>query len=208
MQQVSANRLTPRGRPPGDHDGKRQAVAEATWRVIQKQGIDRASLRSIAREAGFSTGVITHYFRDKDEVLVFAIESIFDWIRAISERLAEGDDPLATLRALYSAALPLDEERKLEWSVWLSFLSRAQHNPEYAAAILTWHTEFRDRLESIIARGQALGCIRRDFSARVLTDQFNASLDGLALMAPFETERFPESYLRELMELAIDHLKP
>lgn len=197
-----------RGRPPGDHDSKRQQVAEATWRVIQAQGIDRASLRSIAREAGCTTGVITHYFRDKDELLSFAIEAIFDWIREATDTLAAHHDPLEALRELYRAVLPVDDARRLEWSVWLSFLARAQHNASYAQAILSWHSELRERLQAIIARGQDRGSIRRDLSARVLADQFNAALDGLALMAPFERERFPEGYLHELMELALDHLKP
>lgn len=197
-----------RGRPTGDHDQRRQQVAEAAWRVIHRDGIDRASLRSIAREAGFTTGVITHYFRNKDELLAFAIESLFDWIRAVTDTLRQRDDPIAALRELYGAALPLDDERRIEWSVWLAFLARAQHNGDFARAILSWHSEFRRRLQELIRRGQTLGRIRTDIDAAVLADQFNATVDGLSLMAPFERERFPEPYLRELMELAIDHLRP
>jgi AcrR family transcriptional regulator len=196
------------GRPTGDHDTRRQQVAQATWRVIHAHGIDKASLRSIAREAGCTTGVLTHYFKDKDELLAFAIETIFDWIRDETRALDNADDPISGLRRLYRAALPLDHARRVEWSVWLAFLSRARHKPAFADAILSWHTEFRARLQALMARGQALGCIRSDVSAAVLADQFNATLDGLSVMAPFERERFAEPYLLELMELAIDHLQP
>ena len=196
------------GRPRGNHDARRQEVVEATWRVIHQLGIDKASLRAIAREAGFTTGVITHYFADKEELLAFAVASIFDWIRERTDGLAEAEDPIAALRDLYEAALPVDDARRLQWSVWLAFLSRARHTPAYAKAILSWHSEFRGRLEELMARGRATGVIRRDVPAAVLADQFNAALDGLALMAPFERDRFPPEYLRELMELAIDNLRP
>jgi AcrR family transcriptional regulator len=196
------------GRPRGDHDARRQEVVEATWRVIHRSGIDKASLRAIAREAGFTTGVITHYFADKEELLAFAVATIFEWIRERTEQLAEAEDVIAALRTLYDAALPVDEARRLQWSVWLAFLSRARHNPAYADAILSWHSSFRRRLEGLMARGQEAGSIRRDVPAAVLADQFNAALDGLALMAPFERDRFPPAYLRALMELAIGNLTP
>lgn len=196
------------GRPRGDHDARRQEVVEATWGVIHRLGIDKASLRAIAREAGFTTGVITHYFVDKEELLAFAVATIFDWIRERTDSLAEADDAIAALRELYEAALPVDDARRLQWSVWLAFLSRARHVPAYAEAILSWHSDFRRRLEALMRRGQAAGSIRVDVPAAVLADQFNAALDGLALMAPFERDRFPPAYLRELMELAIDNLRP
>ena len=45
-----------------DHDERREDVAEAAWRVIGRDGLEGATLREISREAGFTTGVIQHYF--------------------------------------------------------------------------------------------------------------------------------------------------
>ena len=69
-----------------DHDLRREEVAEAAWRVIGRDGIEGATLREIAREAGFTTGVIQHYFRDRDELLAFAARLIS---QQGSARLAE-----------------------------------------------------------------------------------------------------------------------
>jgi len=52
-----------------DRTEKREEVLEATWRLMARVGIDRVSIREIAAEAGCSTGVIAHYFKNKEDVL-------------------------------------------------------------------------------------------------------------------------------------------
>lgn len=204
---MSGSAQTRTGRPPGDGDARRREIARATWQVIQEVGIDRASMRAIARAAGCTTGVLVHYFQDKDALLTFTISHVFEALLAAVQGFQDSDDVLEALRVLWQRGLPLDARTRLEWSVWLNFLSRAQHNTRFAAEIRARHGAFRESLEALIRRGQARGEIRTDVAAAVLTDQFNAQLDGLALMAPFEQKRFPKRYLMELMELAIDNLR-
>ncbi|MBW0103982.1 TetR/AcrR family transcriptional regulator, partial [Pseudonocardia sp. KRD291] len=52
-----------------DHDQRREEILDAAIRVIGTVGIDHATTRAIARESGYSTGVLSHYFEDKDELL-------------------------------------------------------------------------------------------------------------------------------------------
>ncbi len=50
------------------HQDRRLQVSEAAWRVIVREGIDRASMRAIAQEMGCTTAGVTHYFRNKQAV--------------------------------------------------------------------------------------------------------------------------------------------
>jgi AcrR family transcriptional regulator len=43
-----------------NHKERREEIVEAAWRVIEREGLAGADLREIAREAGYTTGVITH----------------------------------------------------------------------------------------------------------------------------------------------------
>ena len=43
-----------------DHDARRAAIAEALWRVAERDGVEGVTMRAVAREAGWSTGVVTH----------------------------------------------------------------------------------------------------------------------------------------------------
>ncbi|MEO0804599.1 MAG: helix-turn-helix domain-containing protein, partial [Cyanobacteria bacterium J06642_2] len=64
------------------YDDRRIEVAEAAWRVIVREGLDRASMRAIAQELGTSTGVVTHYFRNKEDLTLFALERVFENVLA------------------------------------------------------------------------------------------------------------------------------
>jgi AcrR family transcriptional regulator len=44
---------------------RREEVLMHARRVIMRDGLEATSLRRIAREGGFTTGVLTHYFADK-----------------------------------------------------------------------------------------------------------------------------------------------
>ncbi len=50
-----------------DHDERRERIAEAAWRVIEREGPEGANLRRIAREAGHTTGVVTAEYAGKWE---------------------------------------------------------------------------------------------------------------------------------------------
>jgi len=52
-----------------DWDARRDEILAATWRVIARDGIARATIRAIAREAGCSRGILAHYFDDKADIL-------------------------------------------------------------------------------------------------------------------------------------------
>src|SRR5262245_21785277 len=55
-----------------ERSGRYAEIVDATIRVIARDGLSGASLRSIAREIGYTTGVVMHYFKDKDELLIEA----------------------------------------------------------------------------------------------------------------------------------------
>src|SRR5688572_26508243 len=97
---------------PAKAESTRQAVARATWAVIDREGLAGASMREIAREAGCTTGVLSHYFRDKDELMLFASTLAFEAAaERMRGRLEDGEDPVATLLSVLEEVLPMDQER-------------------------------------------------------------------------------------------------
>src|SRR5689334_21892522 len=95
-------------------DTARQEVARATWAVVEREGLSGASMREIAREAGCTTGVLTHHFRDKDELMLFAFslaaESAADRMR---EQARSTTDPRRALIAVLEEVIPLDAQRRV-----------------------------------------------------------------------------------------------
>ena len=58
-----------------DVEARREELAAAAARVIARSGIASASMREVAAEAGWTTGTLVHYFRNKRELLRFTLES-------------------------------------------------------------------------------------------------------------------------------------
>ena len=52
-----------------DHDARRRRVAEEAAELIAERGIDAVTFREIGERAGCSTAIVSHYFRDKRDVL-------------------------------------------------------------------------------------------------------------------------------------------
>ena len=59
-----------------DHDQRRRELLEATAAVIAAEGIEAATVRRIAREVGCTTGLVTHYFAEKDELVIGVLHQV------------------------------------------------------------------------------------------------------------------------------------
>ena len=54
-----------------DHAARRAELADAATELIADVGVDGLRLRDVAARAGCTTGMLTHYFADKRELLRF-----------------------------------------------------------------------------------------------------------------------------------------
>jgi AcrR family transcriptional regulator len=76
------------------------------------------SLRHVAAEAGVSMGMVQHYFHTKEQMLLFALDSMEERVGArFAAELAGLPDPpppRAAVRAFLVQLLPLDEPRLQE----------------------------------------------------------------------------------------------
>ena len=143
-------------------DDRRLQVSDAAWRVIVREGLDRTSMRAIAQELGCTTGVVTHYFRNKDDLLLFALHQVTARLQNIMAGAVQEADGSGRLVALLSAFLPIDRERKEIVQVWVAFLGYAVGRD----GLMAEHRRSGDVLRRIlIAELRDLmdqGCIRPD----------------------------------------------
>jgi AcrR family transcriptional regulator len=115
-----------------DHEQRRRELAEAVWRVIVSDGVAEVSIRSVAAEAGWSTGALRHYFASRADLLAFACEQVIAQVTARLQAL----QPAGSLRDAVAAALletmPVDDDRHTEVSIAFSFLALGLGDPELA----------------------------------------------------------------------------
>ncbi|MFI7129642.1 TetR/AcrR family transcriptional regulator [Nonomuraea sp. NPDC050153] len=189
-----------------DHDERRREVLSAARRVIVRDGIDAATTRAIAKEAGYSNGVLAHYFADKDEILLSALRQSHQRIRDRLTRKVEGVTGLAALRELLLDNLPLDAERTQESRLEVSFWSRSLASERLAEVQRTEADELRAVVRDLLAQARAAGELRTDDNLDDLTEHLLALVDGLSLHLLLYPGRLRRVDIERLMLQALDRL--
>jgi AcrR family transcriptional regulator len=176
-----------------DHAARRRHVAACASRLIAEGGTDAATVREVARAAGSSTTVVSHYFRDKRELLEFTYREAAAQARARAHA-ALGTDR-GDVRAVVDALLPLDEERQDYWRVNAAFWGLAVGDEALAA-------EQRARVDG--ARELLMGALaeRGSPDPEVEAEELLALVIGIAVQAVFDPARWPAERQRLVVESA------
>jgi AcrR family transcriptional regulator len=189
-----------RGMPLAEE--RRLETLRATRRVIAREGFDKASLRAIARELGTTTGVLTHHFRNKEEILDLVLH-------ATRHGKYDGrfppDAPIADLIDALTSTLP---HSSLDgWKVFFAFLAyifpqtdkAARYADDFERWRLTWATVIRAQIER--------GVIRADVDPQLAADTLLCLFEGAGVHGTVSPDSFGarrqnavvESYFRSLL---------
>ena len=183
-----------------DHEKRREEIAEAAWRVVERAGPQGANMREIAREAGYTTGVVTHYFRDKRELMAFAFGLMVDRSTKRVADVAAGSGPTEALAQL----LPLDEERRRETTVWLALIGASLADPELARELRQRYRQAREAILPTFRAALKAAAPRQD--ADDVADELMAVVDGLTVDALADPERYPPGKQLALLHRALERL--
>ncbi|WP_142061568.1 TetR/AcrR family transcriptional regulator [Pseudarthrobacter sp. B4EP4b] len=192
---------------------RRQEVVEAVWRIIAVDGLERASLREVADEAGLAVGSVRHYFAGSDELLAYSFATVIDSIVARLEAALPGvqDHPgasaegRAAVLTLLGELLPLDEQRAVEACVWMAFRNAARIKPFLAAEADRSHREVA------AVMGRVITALLPGESQEVLVveaERLLATLDGLCMHALLQPGWMTARMCTDVLERHLDGLAP
>lgn len=186
------------------YDDRRIEVTKAAWRVIVREGLDRASMRAIAQELGSSTGVVTHYFRDKEELTLFALEQVFENVLEDMKTCAEGQQGIDRLAQMIFVALPLEDIDKADWKVWVAFLGYSIGRDR----LVQEHRKRYDFLRQIICQEladlQKALLIRADLDLTLEANALIALVDGIGTGVVICPEQFSADQQKYLVRRHIN----
>jgi TetR/AcrR family transcriptional regulator, transcriptional repressor of bet genes len=165
-----------------DHAQRRAEIVEAAWHALADLGSEGATMRTIAERAGCSTGRLTHYFKNRDEILVAALRAVHTSAgKRMREAVARADG-LDALRGVIHEALPLESVSQREWNVWIAFWGLAAAKPSLRREQRTRYAEWRQLIRTLIERSVEAGDLP-PLDARAETDHLVALVDGLGLQS-------------------------
>ena len=175
---LTSKRTEPDTKPANGTSDKHQRILDAAIEVIAEHGFFHSRVSEIADRAGVADGTIYLYFKNKDELLMAAIDSAFHrFIQRARTALAQIPEPREKLRRI--AFLHLDglgSNRDLaivfqtELRHSLKFLGQFSHN---------LMVEYFDLIKDVVREGQEAGVFRTDISVTMTAHCFFGSLDEI-----------------------------
>jgi TetR/AcrR family transcriptional regulator, transcriptional repressor of bet genes len=172
------------GAAPSRPERRRREVADAARRVIMRNGLGPTTLRDISREGGFTTGVLSHYFPDKQAVIVGAfLAASEDFENHVRDRLSAARSPAETLTALVRLAVPDHPGREGEWRLWSEMWTYAGGDPAFAAQIAETDGRWEALLRGVLANLRTAGLVRADVEPAAQAPVLARLVDGLGIRA-------------------------
>jgi AcrR family transcriptional regulator len=195
-----------------DHDQRRAELARAVWQVIGRYGIEGATVRRVAEEAGVSIGGLRHYFDSQQGLLRFAAAEVANAVGPRVSAHLVGDLPgVERARLILEELLPLDADRRVEVDVWLACLARARVDDTLAELRRTaWAGERHIcRLAVAYCRGvEPPTAIGAELDARLEPHarRLHVFVDGITLQAAMFPDEVSVDELREVLRAELARL--
>ena len=186
-----------------DHEKRRRELARAAHRVAGEGGLEALTVRAIAKEAGYSTGVLAHYFANRADLLLAAFREVYEGAitRAQAQVRLDGEDPVSTLLDALFEALPLDDERRADTTVWFAFLGLAAGNPDLQREGADRYQRWRAFLQEAVVAAHPEPITTAE--AQRIATYLAALVAGLGVQALFDPEGVPAEELRRELRRAV-----
>ncbi|MEM1348505.1 MAG: helix-turn-helix domain-containing protein [Myxococcota bacterium] len=151
-------------------EGRRDDIVEAARTLFSSGGYDATSLDAILRRAGASKGTLYHYFDSKEDLYATVLETLFDSLWVDHDVLASLDiESPEEYWAVVTLGMKRSAQHMLsnpdDMALWRDFQEHWRLLADSGPA-----GRLRERALSIsmrlVSKGQELGCVRCDLSAR------------------------------------------
>ncbi len=139
-------------------DLRRGQIIAAARRLVAEGGHGALTINALEGELGFTRGVITYHFDNKDEIVLALLDDAIAeidraTILSVQAEVHSLDKVRAALRGMVRGFLAIEEAGR----VLLSFWSRLREDPRAAEKNAALYARWRAAAADLIRRGQAVG---------------------------------------------------
>ena len=138
-------------RQRASESARREQILDAAFRVAARERLDRLTVRLVAREAKLSSGLVFHYFKTKDALLL----ELLDWLleRTVIARTDEGvlslPTPLERVLARLRKALESVQREREQLELFFDYWVLAKRSPELRSKLRTARVRYREVFRSL-----------------------------------------------------------
>jgi TetR/AcrR family transcriptional regulator, fatty acid metabolism regulator protein len=168
----------PAPRGTGHSEDKYHRILQSAIAVFAENGYFNSRVSDIAKRAKVADGTIYLYFKNKEQILMAALDSAFDtFMQTARAELAAISDPRQKLRRLAFLHLErLGANRGLAMVVQTELRQSARFLADFSHRHMV---AYFDLVRDVLHDGQAKGLFRADITDRIAANVFFGSLDSL-----------------------------
>lgn len=184
---------------------RRADLVAATVNCLARLGAKGATGREICRQAGVSHGLLRHYFRNPDNLLLETYEQLCEDMLSQLEAAARPGEgtPGEALHRYFVAVFSDDWASPEIIGAWMVFWQQARSRADFAAVSARFNFRQRDLLERLVTQ------LPQQTDALPMADAIallSAVLDGLWIEYYLSDQRTPRERCVALCDAAVRRL--
>jgi AcrR family transcriptional regulator len=182
----------------------RERILDAAVKLIAREGIDDVRIARIAMAAGVSASLLHYHFESREALLAEALEHSYEIAGTARISVPEDEPAPATRRlaAMIDQCLPLNDELRDDWVLWVELWLRAVRHAELRPTAAHLYARMRAWFAEAIVEGVAAGEFQTADPERT-ADRLLALIDGYGIRALNEDPTMPVQRAREEIWAAI-----
>lgn len=162
-----------------NHEERKQEIAHAVWAVLTRDGVRAVSVRTVAAQAGISTGSLRHVFPSLDDMMLFSLDYVGKkFISSISELKIDGS--LADeSEKFFTHLTPVSELGKTFAEVAAGMLAESAQYPGALPILQRHEQDFTYVYGFFLSQLRAYGKISDSIDIQLEIDRLVAMLWGI-----------------------------
>lgn len=178
-----------------------ELIADATFRVIKKVGLEKISIRKIVKESGLSLGTVQYYFPSQHDIYLYSMDLLSKRITdRIVQSVKKGDPVLdGVSRMLMQLFSDQDGDRTIEHEVWLSFSLMALRDESLKSLSYSTHQSTKEFMKRMLHILQQNDLLQDALDLEMEAINLHAFIDGLSVQSIL----YPDLYDEKMLEKQI-----
>lgn len=168
-----------------DHQQRRNEIASALLDIVAEKGTSAVTFRAVAEKTGWSTGVLGHYFENRNDLLLGGLRRAGELAGRRQREINRSLLGRQALEAILEEELPLDNRRLALTRIFVFFYAEAAADEDTRALVDGYLGKWRQQTELAVRAAQEHGDLDGNLDAASVAMDLVALTDGLSIQAIF-----------------------
>ena len=166
-----------------DHKERRKQICDVLLDVVSEAGIAAATIREIAERSGWSTGVIGHYFNNRQDLLLGGLRRAAEILAEHNTRVLNTLEGISALEQILEGSIPLDKRRLALCRIFFFFYAEGITEEDLREELESYLLGWRKSVTRAIRQAQANGDLPPDLDPKHVAADLVGLADGMSIHA-------------------------